>query len=450
MSAGWRRVKNTLIKTTSTNCTFTISDFKQMKEKVLNWTNRFNTFCFLDNHLYQTVPHTMECLLAAGVKRQLKANAGSALEKLQQFIAGSTDRSGPAPWLFGHLGYDLKNEIEKLTSVNPDNIGFPDVFFFEPEVIVRLSANEMIIEAANPEKVFQEVSAEIPDTVKVPYIKTTIKIQNRLSKKEYVAVINQLKQHILRGDCYEINFCQEFFAENEAIDPLDVYKKLSAVSPNPFSALYRTEDQWLVCASPERFLKKQGNKILSQPIKGTSKRVINNKEQDDKSKDDLGNSSKDRSENVMIVDLVRNDLGKICKEGTVEAEELYGVYSFPQVHQMISTISGELKEDISFTDIIKATFPMGSMTGAPKVRVMGLIEKYEYSRRGIFSGALGYISPGGDFDFNVVIRSIMYNAESKYISFQAGSGITFYSEAEKEWEECMLKAEAMKKVLEQH
>ena len=450
MSAGWRRVKNTLIKTTSTNCTFTISDFEQTKEKVLNWTNRFNTFCFLDNHQYQTVPHTMECLLAAGVKRQLKANAGSALEKLQQFIAASADPSGPAPWLFGHLGYDLKNEIEKLTSANPDKIGFADVYFFEPEVIIRLSGNEIIIEAANPEKVFEEVSGEVIDSLKLRDTHNPINIQNHLSQKEYMAVINQLKQHILRGDCYEINFCQEFFAVNADIDPLDIYKKLSIVSPNPFSALYRTNDQWLLCASPERFLKKQGNKILSQPIKGTSKRVINNKEQDDKSKDDLGNSSKDRSENVMIVDLVRNDLGKICKEGTVEAEELYGVYSFPQVHQMISTISGELKEDISFTDIIKATFPMGSMTGAPKVRVMGLIEKYEYSRRGIFSGALGYISPGGDFDFNVVIRSIMYNAESKYISFQAGSGITFYSEAEKEWEECMLKAEAMKKVLEQH
>ena len=329
-------------------------------------------------------------------------------------------------------------------------IGFADVYFFEPEVIIRLSGNEIIIEAANPEKVFEEVSAEVIDSLKLRDTHNPINIQNHLSQKEYMAVINQLKQHILRGDCYEINFCQEFFAVNADIDPLDIYKKLSIVSPNPFSALYRTNDQWLLCASPERFLKKQGNKILSQPIKGTSKRVINNKEQDDKSKDDLGNSSKDRSENVMIVDLVRNDLGKICEEGTVEAEELYGIYSFPQVHQMISTISGELKENISFTEIMKATFPMGSMTGAPKVRVMELIEKYEHSRRGIFSGALGYISPDGDFDFNVVIRSIMYNAESKYLCFQAGSGITFYSEAEKEWEECLLKAEAMKKVLEQH
>ena len=160
------------------------------------------------------------------------------------------------------------------------------------------------------------------------------------------------------------------------------------------------------------------------------------------------NSAKDRSENVMVVDLVRNDLSKVCKEGTVRVDELYGIYSFPQVHQMISTVSGELKEEVCFTDILKATFPMGSMTGAPKNKVMHLIEKYEQTKRGIFSGAVGYISPNGDFDFNVVIRSIMYNADTSYLSFQTGSAITFYSDPEKEWEECLLKAEAIKVVLE--
>ena len=163
-----------------------------------------------------------------------------------------------------------------------------------------------------------------------------------------------------------------------------------------------------------------------------------------KSKEELFHSDKDRSENVMVVDLVRNDLSKVCEEGTVKVDELYGIYSFPQVHQMISTVSGELKKNISFTEIIKATFPMGSMTGAPKKRVMELIEQYEKTKRGIFSGCLGYISPNGDFDFNVVIRSIMYNASSNYLSFQAGSAITFYSDPEKEWEECLLKAEAIK------
>ena len=277
-----------------------------------------------------------------------------------------------------------------------------------------------------------------------------VSIQSRLSLQQYISIINKLKLHILRGDCYEINFCQEFFAENASINPVDVYKKLSAVSPNPFSALYKMNNRWLLCASPERFIKKQGNRILSQPIKGTSKRVANNIKEDELNKIELFNSPKDRSENVMVVDLVRNDLAKVCEEGTVKVDELYGVYSFPQVHQMISTISGELKKEILFTEIIRSTFPMGSMTGAPKLKVMKLIEEYEQTKRGIFSGAVGYISPDGDFDFNVVIRSIMYNAESKYLSFQAGSGITFYSEAKKEWEECLMKAEAMKKVLEEN
>jgi para-aminobenzoate synthetase component 1 len=442
-----------LTTTTSTNCTFNISDFEEMKQKVLNWTKRFNTFCFLDNHQYQTEPHAVECLLAAGAKRELKADAGNALEQLQRFISRS-DRDGQTgSWLFGHLGYDLKNEIEKLSSSNPDRIQFPGLFFFEPEVVIRFNEKEMIIEAEDAEKAFIEI-----DSVSAsPALSTAgrVIIQNRLSKKEYTDIIAQLKQHILRGDCYEINFCQEFFARNAEIDPVLVYKKLSAVSPNPFSALYRINDHWLICASPERFLKKQGNKIISQPIKGTSKRITGNNEKDKLSKDELSNSAKDRSENVMVVDLVRNDLAKVCKEGTVKVDELYGIYSFPQVHQMISTVSGELKDDISFGEIIRATFPMGSMTGAPKMRVMELIEEYESTKRGIFSGAVGYISPDADlptgqagFDFNVVIRSIMYNAATKYLSFQAGSGITFYSDPENEWEECLLKAEAIRKVLE--
>jgi para-aminobenzoate synthetase component 1 len=311
-------------------------------------------------------------------------------------------------------------------------------------VVIRLTATEMIIEAADAEAVFAAIQAAAPSTV----TSSAIDIKSRFSRDEYLRIIQQLKQHILRGDCYEINFCQEFFATEACIDPLMVYKKLSAVSPNPFSALYRLDDHWLLCASPERYLLKQGPAILSQPIKGTSKRELMNAEADNRNREELFNSAKDRSENVMVVDLVRNDLAKICEEGTVKVDELYGIYSFPQVHQMISTVSGALKKEISFPSIIKATFPMGSMTGAPKKRVMELIEEYEQTKRGIFSGAVGYLSPGGDFDFNVVIRSIMYNAATGYLSYQAGSGITFYSDPAMEWEECLLKAAAIKEVLE--
>ena len=407
--------------------------------KVLNWTQQFSTFCFLDNHQYQIEPHSMECLLGAGSRRSISAQAGTALAQLQSFLANQHG------WLFGHLGYDLKNEIEQLSSHHADYIQFPDLFFFEPEFVVRLTDKEINIEAENPEEVFQKIS-----NTQINVIEPTsqqLEIRQIHTRQEYIDIIHRLQQHILRGDCYEINFCQEFYATNANIQPAGVYQLLSQLSPNPFSALYRMDDKWLICASPERFLKKQGEQLLSQPIKGTSKREISDINSDEASKDALSRSAKDRSENVMVVDLVRNDLARVCEKGSVMVDELYGIYSFPQVHQMISTVSGKLKENISFSEIIRATFPMGSMTGAPKKRVMELIEEYEKTKRGIFSGAVGYLAPNNDFDFNVVIRSIMYNAQSKYLSFQAGSGITFYSDAEKEWEECMLKAEAIKQVL---
>jgi para-aminobenzoate synthetase component 1 len=226
-----------------------------------------------------------------------------------------------------------------------------------------------------------------------------------------------------------------------------IYQALTRISPNPFSAFYKMGDRYLCCASPERYLKKEGRRIMTQPIKGTMPRDLHNGEIDIQNRNSLLSSSKERSENVMIVDLVRNDLSRICEEGTVEVNELFGIYSFPQVYQMISTVSGLVKPDLDLATMIKATFPMGSMTGAPKKRVMELIEKYEKTRRGIFSGAVGYITPERDFDFNVVIRSILYNRLNDYLSYLVGSGITFYSDAEKEYEECMLKGAAIKKVL---
>jgi para-aminobenzoate synthetase component 1 len=416
-----------------------VANLGEMKQKVLNWMQQFNTFCFLDNHQYYIEPHTLECILAAGIRRKVSANACNALDQLQQFI----DKK--RTWLFGHLSYDLKNKPEQTSASHPDNIQFPDLFFFEPEIIIRLNEKEIIIETSNPEEILESINKR--NEFKKESLQPSPVINNRVKKEEYLSIVGQLQKHILRGDCYEINFCQEFYSENVTVDPLTLYKKLMTISPNPFSALYRLDDKWLICASPERFLKKQGSKILSQPIKGTSKREVNDTDKDELAKKQLLHSPKDRSENVMVVDLVRNDLSRICREGTVNVDELYGIYSFPQVHQMISTVSGELKKGCSFAEIIKATFPMGSMTGAPKKKVIELINQYEKTKRGIFSGALGYISPDGDFDFNVVIRSIMYKASSAYLSFQTGSGITFYSDPEKEWEECLLKAEAIKHVL---
>jgi len=420
---------------------FSLSNFTEFRIQMLNWANRFNIFCLLDNQHYNFNVPAFECLLAVGCKKNITVQEGNAFAALKHFYS---ENNG---WLFGHLGYDLKNETEKLHSNNFDGIGFEDMHFFVPQIVIKLRENDVTVFCdGDAEKIFNEIQLE---SLSITENKgSDLIIKHRISKADYISIVQQLQWHILRGDCYEINFCQEFFAEDVLIDPLYVYHKLIQLSPNPFAALYKLNDKYCICASPERYLKKQGNKIFSQPIKGTSKRDLENSAKDLQNKNYLFASEKEKSENVMVVDLVRNDLSKICKEGTVKVEELFGVYSFPQVHQMISTIAGELKDNIDWTDIIKATFPMGSMTGAPKKKVMELIEQYEQTRRGLFSGAIGYINPAGDFDFNVVIRSIFYNAANRYLSFQAGGGITFYSDAEKEYDECLLKGEAMKKVLE--
>jgi para-aminobenzoate synthetase component I len=420
--------------------TFQLDNFTEFRIQMLNWANRFNIFCLLDNQQYNFTAPAFECLLAVGCKKNITAQSGTAFEQLKGF---SNENKG---WLFGHLGYDLKNETEKLQSDNFDGAGFADMYFFVPEIVIKLTEKNVSIYCdGDAGKIFAAIQLEQAGIAESK--QTVLEIKNRISKTDYIATIKKLQQHILQGDCYEINFCQEFFADNAIIDPLQVYHKLIQLSPNPFAALYKLNDKFCICASPERYLKKEGSKIFSQPIKGTSKRDLANAANDLQNKNYLSANEKEKSENVMVVDLVRNDLSKVCREGSVKVEELFGVYSFPQVHQMISTISGQVKDNVHWVDIIKATFPMGSMTGAPKKRVMELIEQYERTKRGLFSGAIGYINPDGDFDFNVVIRSIFYNAGSRYLSFNAGSGITFYSDAEKEYEECLLKADAMRRVV---
>lgn len=401
---------------------------------MLSWTRRFNIFSFLDNSDCSVAPRRYDCLLAAGA---VDSFSSSTVGELDSFLERNRG------WVFGHLSYELKNSIHHLVTRKKDPIGFPELFFFVPSFLLRLEEDQLHIQAPDPAAVYAQLMQEVPSALP----SSPVVIQPVLSKTEYLEKISQLQKHIVRGDCYEINFCQEFFARDAVIDPVSVFQKLTAISPNPFSAFYRVNEAYLLCASPERYLMKQGTRILSQPMKGTIKRDLSDAAADENLKNALRQSAKDRSENVMVVDMVRNDLTKICSEASVKVDELFGVYSYPQVHQMISTISGELKPGVRFSEIIEASFPMGSMTGAPKHRVMELIDQYEEGSRGIFSGSVGYINPERDFDFNVVIRSIMYNSHEKYLSYQAGSGITFYSDPEGEWEECLLKASAIKKVL---
>jgi len=407
---------------------------------MLNWVQPFNIFCLLDNSQYHFETPAFECLLAVGYKRQIALSAGSAFDSLKDFCSTENE------WVFGHLGYDLKNETEQLTSSNFDGLHFPDGFFFIPEMVLQLNKSGLTIFCDDDATVIFE-SINVTDTIIERKAVSPLRIQNRIAHEDYITTVKSIQQHILRGDCYEVNFCQEFYACEATIHPLSVYDALISISPNPFAAFYKLNDHYCMCASPERYFKKIGNTIFSQPIKGTSKRNLENPKLDEQSRQHLINSEKEKSENVMVVDLVRNDLSRICKQGSVKVEELFGIYSFPQVHQMISTITGELDKGSDWIDVVKATFPMGSMTGVPKKKVMEIIECFEQTKRGLFSGAIGYITPEGDSDFNVVIRSILYNAKEKYVSFQAGSAITFYSDAEEEYKECLLKASSMKKVL---
>jgi para-aminobenzoate synthetase component I len=416
--------------------TYPVADLSGLKKKVLNWLRSFNTFCFLDNQQYQMEPHTTECLVAAGVADFIE---GNDIRTADAFFSD-------ANWIFGHLSYSLKDTIHGLPATEKaDPVGFSPFYFFRPQVVLQITGELLIIYADNPAEVYGALMQQ-PGSI-ASNVSLSLSITPVLTKQAYVEKIKALQAHILRGDCYEINFCQEFFATAAALEPFSLFQNLMQVSPNPFSAFYRLNNRYLLCASPERFLAKKGNRLLSQPIKGTIRRDLFNPAQDEVLKESLADSKKERAENVMVVDLVRNDLTKVCRPGMVKVDELFGIYSFPQVHQMISTVSGELKVDTSFSAIVEATFPMGSMTGAPKLRVMKLIDEYEPSTRGLFSGSIGYKAPSGDFDFNVVIRSLLYNAANQYLSYQVGSGITFYCDPEKEWEECMLKAEAINKAL---
>jgi para-aminobenzoate synthetase component I len=420
---------------------FPITDFKKIKQQVLHWSSRYDTCCFLDNNEYAGTLNSFECVAAAGQYASISAGAGIAFEQLKLFSREQDD------WLFGHFSFELKKETHGLQSAHPDPIGFPDLFFFVPETLLLLNSRRISIGllSQDHDRVHREILDTVPATGPVGEKQT--RILRRFSREEYIRVVQELQAHILRGDCYEINFCQEFYAEDSPVDPLYLFERLNQVSPAPFASFYKTGSRYLLCSSPERYLKKENHRLLSQPMKGTGPRDLSSRSRDEAQKQHLFQSEKDRTENVMVVDLVRNDLSKVAEKDSVRVEELYGVYSYAQVHQMVSTVSAGIRSGLDWTDLVAATFPMGSMTGAPKKRVLELIEQYEKSRRGLFSGALGYVTPARDFDFNVVIRSILYNQDRRYLSYFAGSGITFNSDAALEYEECLLKARAMEQVI---
>jgi para-aminobenzoate synthetase component 1 len=408
---------------------------------MLDWSRQFSILAFLDSNSYRLTQSSYECLLAAGSAAEVICREGDGLSAVQSLHEARHD------WMFGHISYDYKNLLEPgLNTRHIDTGDFPLLHFFIPQTVCYINKEQttLTIETfGDPGLIYADIvkyTNTAPGSV-VP----AVRFVPAIDKEEYIETIKKLRTHIAEGDCYEINFCSKADCSNVIVDPLQVFNKLNALSPAPFAACYRLNNDYLMCASPERYIRKDGRSIMSQPIKGTARRD-KDAATDQLIKEKLRADPKERAENVMIVDLVRNDLSRCCETGSVKVDELFGIYSFPQVHQMISTISGRLRVGVPLMDPVRYSFPMGSMTGAPKYKVMQLIDNYEQSARGLFSGTVGYITPDGDFDFNVVIRSLFYNSTTQYLSYQTGGAITYDSDPGKEWDELRLKAWAMERI----
>ncbi|WP_346881599.1 anthranilate synthase component I family protein [uncultured Algibacter sp.] len=424
-----------------------LKDVEAFKNQILVWAQQFDDVVWLDSNNYEQKYSSYDAVLAVDAFTAIQTDYYQGFEKLKEYQTLVND------WVFGYLTYDLKNDVEDLKSKNSDGLEFPDLYFFQPKRLFLIKGNDVEIQYLN--SIDDELEGDLLDIQTKPEYQqednlstsNNVKIKLRTHKDEYFSKVNNILNHIHRGDIYEANFCQEFYAENTNINPLETYKKLNSISKPPFATFLKLGDKYALCASPERYLKKEDDLVITQPIKGTAKRS-DNLEEDNKLKSNLLSDEKERSENIMIVDLVRNDLSKTAKKGSVRVEALCEIYTFNQVHQMISTVTSQVDKETHPVDIIKSTFPMGSMTGAPKISAMTIIETLEDAKRGLYSGAVGYFSPTGDFDFNVVIRSILYNEKKKYISYSVGGAITAKSNPLNEYEECLIKAKAMRQVLE--
>ena len=420
---------------------FSHPDIEQLKLQLLHWSKLYSTTVVLDSNDYASLETDYDFILATDAHTVVQSQNQDDLDSLQTHLHSNPD------WLFGFLSYDLKNQLENLQSQNLDHLDFPELFFFQPKRLWVIKENRVeahYLSPYQPNDDWEQIMST-PDR----YANSTEKevfMQHQISKADYLAKTYALQQHIARGDIYEVNFCMELYAEDANIEPHTLFQELNEKAKPPFAAFVQIDNKYLLSSSPERFLKRVGDRLISQPIKGTAKRHIDIV-QDALEASQLQKSEKERAENTMIVDLVRNDMSRIATKGSVQVEELCKVYPFAHVHQMISTVVAELQTETRVTDAIAACFPMGSMTGAPKVRAMQLIEKYEETKRGLYSGAVGYIDPNRDFDFNVVIRSLLYRKDAEYLSLQVGSALTANSNPEKEYEECLLKAKGILQVL---
>jgi para-aminobenzoate synthetase component 1 len=417
-------------------------DAELLKKKLSAFAQQFQHFCILESNtifqIQEPIHQQYDALFAIDSLAIFKQSSAGMLDEFRHFVQEQND------WVFGTLSYDVKNHIEKLSSEHTSSIQHELLSFFVPRHLVLQRGNEF-------ELLTQERSSDFFDSVQSTVIThenlPELTFQPSLTVEEYTRRFKQIQEHIQKGDIYEMNFCFDFTAKSSKLEGQSLWNRLTQKTHAPMSAYVKDENLQIFCASPERYLQKQGSKVIAQPIKGTARREAD-PTKDAQVKQGLKYNIKEQNENVMIVDLMRNDLSKFALRRTVQVQELFGVYTFGQVHQLISTIQCEAKPEVDFVDILKASFPMGSMTGAPKVRAMEIIESLEPMQRGLYSGSIGYIAPNGDFDFNVVIRTLMYDTESGVMSYSAGSAITAMANASEEYQECLLKAKVINELFQ--
>ncbi len=355
--------------------------------------------------------------------------------------------SGEVPvqgrWNYGHVGYDRKNALEHLRSRHPREDGFAEVEWTVPQWVLRFQDGQASVLHAGRDG---EGAAQLLRALGAPVTGVVPASlhgwQVRTPRERYLEHVRQALAHIQRGDVYELNYCAQRRTAAPGWDPFAGFAALMAANPAPHAAFYRCGDAFALCASPERYLRIEEGRITAQPMKGTRRRSADPAE-DARLAQELATDAKERSENIMAVDVMRNDLSRVAAPRSVVVEELCGVHAYPHVHQMTSTITARVGHGRSTWDVVAASFPMASMTGAPKVRAMQLVDELEDMRRGLFSGTLGLVAPNGDTDLNVVIRTLTFDASTGAASLITGSAITAASDPEQEWAECELKARSV-------
>ena len=416
---------------------FAAAETASLRHRLLGWVAQFPYAAFLDSCESPIDRHgRYEWLIGVARQPSICLTDPSSLE------------TAPDTWLMGGLSYELKNAYEpRLSSRHRPAVAFPPVSLFAPELVIYRLRGENRLHLWGREDWLPPLD-ELPA---LPagngFVGPAPALEPLASRAAYLRTVEQLRTHIGEGDCYEVNLTQEFRAAAAPQRPEQLFAALTEVSPVPFAAFFRWQDRYLLSASPERFLQLRDGHLLSQPIKGTAPRSEDPVE-DARLREALLASEKERAENVMIVDLTRNDLHRCCETGSVSVPHLFEIQRFPQVHQMVSTVQGRLQADLRWPEILRRTFPPGSMTGAPKVKVMELIDRYEWSGRGLYAGSVGYVTPLGEFDWNVVIRSLAIDRARPVMSYHVGGAITYDSEAGAEYDETLVKARAIRRVLQ--